>query len=835
MNLEHTYGRRSLDIEEYKPSKSSDHMSGAMISKVVLDGPLKMLMEKIEQFNNDWIRPRYLNNNRSVLSPLEDIGLTNKLNWQRGTVNTIEQLFVDRLLQFNKGGAIGLKFVRRPKSTRRQWMRAQNDLDSIETSLKQIKSVGKNNLTDESERKRMENFLDEALEWFFNNVDSGIEMYKNSENISIHPYFVSLQGIQRSESTSESRMTYNGNRYKIDEPYIEALDMYRNLHKEFIVAVHFHNPTIKYHTNDSEYIGDIDTEPVTVLFRYHLTSLVQRWIDDWYGIWQEYDSSKNSFCKYGPMEDNKPEPYESRKEWLHEMLNRQDHHSNLPLMLGDRSITWLGGDPQQRMYRSELEDPGYSNYDFEEGSYHSMSGFDVSGIYHGHNDGTFFPFINRTSRTGQSGWGVLTQKKFFSKLFKDMFGKEKEGMIREGELKKHFTQNGDRNYDREWQFTHSMPKACCFGNLQNDIYQAGRKGNFTGLGILLTKWMDYYNDRTNPLNSLNNCILTLPPDSEGMGEKRGSTDWAAGQLLLRNGLGQKISRPFGYFDFVEDCRSVNFDLTSIALLKSDDRYYFQHISEYVNKIQAAFRYFRSKKPDHIGSRYRGYGRSRIDSNAPDLDNVVHTGSEGFDEYFIKEVIQETLSFDYQSQKVENWKNTQYQINSDIEEHEDTAMAISEENAYGKMLREAANPESRPILRNYHSAYRYESDYTLSVIDMYKVFTDTYLEIKASKDPQNYHFVTKYEESMSEGEYPLEMFLYDLCARVISQMQREEINEAVHEPEEVHVDTEETVADFLDNIISERVAEDEANSSSFDFTTEEGRAEWSAHIRRRNNR
>ena len=799
MNLMSKFKDSAIDIYEYTAEKGKEMFKGEQISKNILEGPYKILMEKINQFNNDYIRTRYMNRNRSMLEPLDDIGLTEKLSWKRGVTKTLEKLFVERILQFNKGGSVGLKFVRRPESSQHMADRARNDLRGIDNSLTRVKEH-KGAWNDDKSREKIESFMDLALSVFFDNIDGAIEYFKSIKSMKMKTYVVNLR------TGNKENMVETPTGYRTGK-YWSALDVYSALHREFIVAIHIENPSVKYFNREGDHVANIDSQPVTLLFRYHMSSIVQAWVNRYYNMYKE-DGSNNERIK-------------------DEMLSSS---MSLPSMLmGEPSVLWEGA-----MNSSNTEDEINSYYG-------NRRCVDISSIYHNYTDTTLYPYVG-TNESGNSKWTSLSNKGFMAKLFKDIgldYRKASDLVLK----KENFGSTRNR-YRYEQQAINELPRNQCFGDLNSDIQYTAQSGNFIGMVPLLVKWQHYIQGRSNPLNGLNNLPYMVGSDwdSEMIRKVVGSVDIMHKNHLLKNGLCYQLNSGVYYNDFIRNEMPMN-DIVDMLNFRTnnsspEDPMLLWDARDSLRMIENSYKKYATGQCDtRIGGHMFSYNVTReyrYNNEPVYAENVkTFTTSENFEEVFITELCLEMLDSKYFERKREKYREWQNKLYDEIVSNYPEYTEEAQYKEFFTQVRIRMNPSIKPICERF-------SNLALgSITDYYnscKLTLDTIHEegIVTEDQTGSYVSINKFHDENYEKYSSFELFMKEVFDKYVYCEYVDENTEYIQSE----------VSDILDSIVesvplTEVTAQfdnqTEPESASFDFSTEEGRLQWIQHIRNRRNR
>ena len=791
MNLIERFKQGGIDTYSYSMDTMKRMFTGEQISKSILDGPQKILMEKINQFNNDYIRTRYLNRNRSMLEPLEDIGLTDKLNWKRGVTNTLEKLFVERILQFGKGGSVDLKFVRRPNNSAYLGDRARNDLDSVCRSLKRVKDM-KGAWNDTEERKKLEAFIDLCLDTFFKNIDEANNYLKTVKSMQFLPYIVSLRTGNK-ENMIETPTGYRTGKYW------SALDTYSSLHRELIVALHINKPDVKYYNRDREHVADIRSAPVTLLFRYHMSSMVQWWVNLYFNLYKE-DGSNNEMIANQLVTNNRSIP---------RMLN------------ADPSVLWEGATYRGSRGSDELNIEYFRN----------RKALDVSSIYHNYMNSTEYPYIGSQDGSG-SKYTSLSTKGFMEKLFKDV-DSDIDYRLSQRLIEKKYGHRG-RNHEHIYRLQHELPRNQCFGDLNGEIYNCASTGNFIGMVPLISKWQHYIEGRSNPLQGLNNLphIITTDWDRTMIRKVVGSIDIMRKNHLLQNGLCFQLNHNVYYSDFINHEAAFGDIVSMLDYHAGNNNEFMFDARNCVSMIKHQYqKYANQQVPQDFveTTNFDGYfNYSYVRSKRYESNNIgLHSdnpecmyNTEGFNERFVTEFCLEAYDENYVKEKQRSLKDMKLALaNKLTSEMEDKDEAYDE---YLKELRRIMSPETFPVQD------RYGRNAMLTLLDYYTSCKQTLDEIHedgllTEEHSSSWESINRFHDINYDKYETFEMFISEVIkCYVIPNI--EIVEEQV---------SQDIVSDTIDALIEQQ--EDNSTVGRYDFSTEEGRALWAQHIRNRRSR
>ena len=373
------------------------------IATELVIGPQEKLMRQINELNNSYITRTYMYGNRSVLEPLQPLGITHTYRWKPGYKNIILETINTRFDQYNKNtSSLETLLLNRPERMRWNKKNFISSILDIDSTLKDLRKRGIN--MDSTVETAVETF-DEVISLFQDRVKYAEDFLAAFDNIDIHSYI-------RYADMQEEDNVYN--------------EMMKWKTASINVELKFKEPNINIYGPDrdsnTQLLAKVSTEPIYLHFEMPISHLVN-------GL---FGKDIDDITHNDLTPSNK---YES-------VTTRQRNSGLYRFSQGVKVVgKWLGRTPDTDQRNRVYEHPFMSS---------------VSELY--------------VDIKGTSYW--------------THWGKDEE------------------------QYQNNI----CFGNLQDEVYNAFSKLNIIGLIQILNSWQTYKCGVTGPLNSIAYSILYLDQD-----------------------------------------------------------------------------------------------------------------------------------------------------------------------------------------------------------------------------------------------------------------------------------------------------------------------------------
>lgn len=127
-------------IEKFNISNFDVDMK--IVANEVIMGPKNRLLQLLSELNNNFITGTYVYGNRSLLKPLEPLGVTPTYRWKSGYKDTIKRAIINRFDQWDKNSSSLRTYLRR-RPERMRWSKKRfiDSLIKIEDAMKELRSA----------------------------------------------------------------------------------------------------------------------------------------------------------------------------------------------------------------------------------------------------------------------------------------------------------------------------------------------------------------------------------------------------------------------------------------------------------------------------------------------------------------------------------------------------------------------------------------------------------------------------------------------------------------------------------------------------------------------
>lgn len=156
------------------------------IATELVIGPQEKLMRQINEINNNYITRTYMYGNRSVLEPLEPLGITHTYRWKAGYKNIILETINTRFNQYNKSTS-NLETLLLNRPHRMRWNK-KNFISSILDVDKTLKDLRKRGINMDSTVETAVETFNEVISLFQDRVKYAEDFLAAFDDIDIHSY-----------------------------------------------------------------------------------------------------------------------------------------------------------------------------------------------------------------------------------------------------------------------------------------------------------------------------------------------------------------------------------------------------------------------------------------------------------------------------------------------------------------------------------------------------------------------------------------------------------------------------------------------------------------------
>ena len=175
---------------------STDDVSIDMnvVAKEVIMGPKNRLVKKLDKLNSNYITSDYVYGNRSLLTPLKPIGVTNTYRWKSGYKETVTSVIIDRMLQYTKKTS-NLETLLNGRPSRMEWTQKRfiKELCEIDSDMRDLR---RRKITMEDTSTKSVEFLNTLVETILEKKAEADELFDNYPDIEYDMYIVGYDDAQ---------------------------------------------------------------------------------------------------------------------------------------------------------------------------------------------------------------------------------------------------------------------------------------------------------------------------------------------------------------------------------------------------------------------------------------------------------------------------------------------------------------------------------------------------------------------------------------------------------------------------------------------------------------
>ena len=236
------------EIEDYS-------IDMAEVGKHLVMGPQKKLLRELDRINRSYITSTYIYGNRSVLDPIEPIGVTRTYRWKRGFKDSILKALQTRFLQYDKPGT--LEAILRNRPARMKWTRREF-IDKILTIEDQMKELRSRKVTMDDTLDTGVNRYELLMKTIQDKMESAKKIIPDMCNVELDSY------IAFNEVTDDE--------YLAGTP--EKVEVIKWKTSVFTLEVKYNKPSITIMNKEGDIVGQIPTEPIYLFFELPMANMV---------------------------------------------------------------------------------------------------------------------------------------------------------------------------------------------------------------------------------------------------------------------------------------------------------------------------------------------------------------------------------------------------------------------------------------------------------------------------------------------------------------------------------------------------------------------------------
>lgn len=208
------------------------------IATELVIGPQEKLMRQINDLNNSYITRTYMYGNRSVLEPLQPLGITHTYRWKPGYKNIILETINTRFDQYNKKtSSLETLLLNRPE--RMRWNK-KNFISSVLDIDETLKDLRKRGINMDSTVETAVQTFDEVISLFQDRVKYAEDFLAAFDNIEIHSY-IRYADMQEEDNVYNEMMKWKtasiNVELKFKEPHITIYGPDRDSNTQLLAKV----------------------------------------------------------------------------------------------------------------------------------------------------------------------------------------------------------------------------------------------------------------------------------------------------------------------------------------------------------------------------------------------------------------------------------------------------------------------------------------------------------------------------------------------------------------------------------------------------------------------